>query len=102
LLFVMPSCHATRSAGRVRERPQDQVDHTIWALSRGVTFGDRPSAAEQQVSGIRSSVPRIPARFWTQALGWKVLSERENEIVIGTDENAPTAWLHAGHRPQDG
>jgi Glyoxalase-like domain len=28
------------------------------------------------------------ARFWTQALGWKVLSERENEIVIGTGENA--------------
>jgi catechol 2,3-dioxygenase-like lactoylglutathione lyase family enzyme len=28
------------------------------------------------------------ARFWTQALGWKVLSEREAEIVIGTDENA--------------
>jgi predicted enzyme related to lactoylglutathione lyase len=29
------------------------------------------------------------ARFWTQALGWKVLSEREREIVIGTDDNAP-------------
>src|SRR6266513_6140774 len=29
------------------------------------------------------------ARFWTQALGWKVLSERKREIVIGTDENAP-------------
>ena len=29
------------------------------------------------------------ARFWTKALGWKVLSEREAEIVIGTDENAP-------------
>ena len=29
------------------------------------------------------------AQFWTQALGWKILSERENEIVIGTDENAP-------------
>ena len=29
------------------------------------------------------------ARFWTQALGWKILSERENEIVIGTDQNAP-------------
>jgi catechol-2,3-dioxygenase len=28
------------------------------------------------------------ARFWTQALGWKVLSERENEIIIGTDVNA--------------
>ena len=29
------------------------------------------------------------ARFWTQALGWKILSEREREFVIGTDENAP-------------
>ena len=29
------------------------------------------------------------ARFWTQVPGWKVLSERENEIVVGTDENAP-------------
>jgi predicted enzyme related to lactoylglutathione lyase len=29
------------------------------------------------------------ARFWTQALGWKVLSERKREIVIGSDENAP-------------
>lgn len=29
------------------------------------------------------------ARFWTQALGWRVLSEQDQEIVIGTDENAP-------------
>jgi predicted enzyme related to lactoylglutathione lyase len=29
------------------------------------------------------------ARFWTQALGWPVLSEREREIVIGPDVNAP-------------
>jgi len=29
------------------------------------------------------------ARFWTQALDWTVLSEREREIVIGPDENAP-------------
>jgi predicted enzyme related to lactoylglutathione lyase len=29
------------------------------------------------------------ARFWTQPLGWTVLSERETEIVIGTDEHAP-------------
>jgi predicted enzyme related to lactoylglutathione lyase len=29
------------------------------------------------------------AQFWTQALGWKVLSEREHEIIIGTEENAP-------------
>ncbi|MGO8885764.1 MAG: VOC family protein [Streptosporangiaceae bacterium] len=33
-------------------------------------------------------LPRL-ALFWTQALGWKVLSEREREIVIGPDENAP-------------
>jgi hypothetical protein len=109
LLSVMafPSGHALSRL--VRGLPQDQVDHTIWALSRGVTSGDRPSAAEQRVSGIRSSVPRIPsvcpsdsnhivvdahdlpglARVRTQVLGWKVLSERENEIVIGTDQNAP-------------
>jgi hypothetical protein len=29
------------------------------------------------------------ARSWTQALGRKILFEREDEIVIGTDENAP-------------
>jgi predicted enzyme related to lactoylglutathione lyase len=29
------------------------------------------------------------ARFWTQALGWKILSQRDREIVIGPDENAP-------------
>jgi predicted enzyme related to lactoylglutathione lyase len=29
------------------------------------------------------------ARFWTQALGWRVLSERDQEIVIGPAENAP-------------
>ncbi len=29
------------------------------------------------------------ARFWTRVLGWKVLSEREREIVIGPSETAP-------------
>jgi predicted enzyme related to lactoylglutathione lyase len=29
------------------------------------------------------------ARFWTQALRWSVLSEREREIVIGPDVEAP-------------
>jgi predicted enzyme related to lactoylglutathione lyase len=33
-------------------------------------------------------LPRL-ARFWTQALGWKVLSQREREIVIGPDDDAP-------------
>jgi Glyoxalase-like domain len=34
-------------------------------------------------------LPKL-AQFWTQALGWRVLSEREHEIVIGPDVNAPT------------
>jgi predicted enzyme related to lactoylglutathione lyase len=29
------------------------------------------------------------ARFWAAALDWKILSEREREIVIGPDENTP-------------
>jgi predicted enzyme related to lactoylglutathione lyase len=29
------------------------------------------------------------ASFWTQALHWKILAEREREIVIGTAEDAP-------------
>ncbi len=29
------------------------------------------------------------ARFWAQALGWRILSERAREIVIGPDEHAP-------------
>ena len=29
------------------------------------------------------------ARFWAQALGWRVLSERAREVVIGPDESAP-------------
>jgi predicted enzyme related to lactoylglutathione lyase len=33
-------------------------------------------------------LPKL-ARFWTQALGWTVLSERDREIVIGPDVNAP-------------
>jgi predicted enzyme related to lactoylglutathione lyase len=33
-------------------------------------------------------LPRL-ARFWTQALGWTILSERDREIVIGPDDNAP-------------
>ncbi len=68
-----------------------------------------PSAAGQRVSGIRSSVPPIlPARPSDSTTSWlthticpawpgsgrrrpagKVLSGRENEIVIGTGQNAP-------------
>ncbi|MFJ3670388.1 VOC family protein [Streptomyces sp. NPDC090106] len=29
------------------------------------------------------------ARFWAGVLRWRILSEREREVVIGPDENAP-------------
>jgi len=29
------------------------------------------------------------ARFWAQVLDWRILSEREREVVIGPDEAAP-------------
>ncbi|SEN46749.1 hypothetical protein SAMN05216267_1005252 [Actinacidiphila rubida] len=29
------------------------------------------------------------ARFWAEALGWRILSEREREVVIGPDATAP-------------
>jgi len=29
------------------------------------------------------------ARFWAQALGWRILSEREQEVVIGPHQTAP-------------
>ncbi|MCX5369474.1 VOC family protein [Streptomyces sp. NBC_00103] len=29
------------------------------------------------------------ARFWAEALGWRILSEREREVVIGADQTAP-------------
>ncbi|GIG55853.1 hypothetical protein Lfu02_02250 [Longispora fulva] len=29
------------------------------------------------------------ARFWAQVLGWKILSERDREVVIGPDVTAP-------------
>ncbi|MGH8793251.1 MAG: VOC family protein [Stackebrandtia sp.] len=33
-------------------------------------------------------LPRL-ARFWAQVLNWNILSEREREVVIGPDLNAP-------------
>jgi catechol 2,3-dioxygenase-like lactoylglutathione lyase family enzyme len=40
-------------------------------------------------------------RFWTRALGWKVLSEHENEIVIGTDDQEIDRLLALGARRVD-
>src|ERR1019366_8807577 len=77
----------------------------------GIRSETQPPGRRQKRAGSRDAVRRAPhtdgmpvrlhhivvdahdlpglAWFWTQALGWKVLSEREREIVIGTDGNAP-------------
>jgi predicted enzyme related to lactoylglutathione lyase len=33
-------------------------------------------------------LPRL-ARFWAEALGWRILSERDREIVVGPAPDAP-------------
>ena len=40
-----------------------------------------------QVRRLGERSPKL-ARFWTGALGWEILSEREREIVIGSDASA--------------
>jgi hypothetical protein len=64
-----------------------------------------PVPASKATPVWRSAVPHdLPglARFWTQALGWKVLSERDNEIVIGTNENAALGMCFMPVRPGSG
>jgi hypothetical protein len=85
--------------------PTDQFQPSIAAGPGGavaVAFYDRrlpcpsdPSVLPVRLHHIVIDAHDLPglARFWTQALGWKVLSERENEIVIGTGENAPRVEL---------
>jgi len=120
LLSVMVSRQATCSAGWVRGLPWDQVDHTIGALSRGVTSGDRP--VRGRTAGFRDTARRaahtagIPvrlhhivvdahdlpglARFWTQALGWSCPNERDR--YRDRRERTLRHVIHAGHRRQDG
>jgi hypothetical protein len=52
--MVFPSGHVL--TGWVRGLLRDQVDHTIWALSRGVTSGDRP--VRGTTAGFRDTVQR--------------------------------------------
>jgi len=56
-------------------------------VQRAAHTGDMPVRLHHIVVDAHD-LPSL-ARFWIQALGWKVLSEGENEIIIGTDENAP-------------
>ncbi len=69
---------------------------SLATFSRAVVHQHRPAAADTGHMSLRLhhividtyDLPRL-ARFWTQALGWRVLSERAQEIVIGPDVTAP-------------
>jgi len=39
------------------------------------------------------------ARFWTQPLDWKVLPERERDLFIRTDEQAPAGMVFMSAAP---
>jgi len=63
--------------------------------ARGAAFG---ITAQAHTDGMPVRVHHIVvdahglpglARFWARALDWRVLSEREREIVIGPDDDAP-------------
>jgi catechol 2,3-dioxygenase-like lactoylglutathione lyase family enzyme len=41
-------------------------------------------------------LPRL-ARFWAQALGWRILSGREREIVIGSGRGGGTPGTDGAH-----
>jgi predicted enzyme related to lactoylglutathione lyase len=71
--------------------PTSPASHVLWLpLPDASAHTDRMPVRLHHIVVDAHDLPGL-ARFWTQALGWKVLSEREREreIVIGPDENAP-------------
>jgi predicted enzyme related to lactoylglutathione lyase len=76
-----PACHRPACGQRLKSTSSRD------AVQRGAHTRDMPVRLHHIVIDAHD-LPGL-ARFWTQALGWRILSERENEIVVGTDENAP-------------
>jgi predicted enzyme related to lactoylglutathione lyase len=89
------SCTAPHALAQLRitVKPASEVDAGFPAATARPRWppcgdNDRMSLRLHHVVVDAHDLPLL-ARFWTQALGWKVLSEREREIVIGPDVNAP-------------
>jgi predicted enzyme related to lactoylglutathione lyase len=65
----------------------------IGALPRGGRHGAAGTIAVMGVSlhHIVIDAHDLPAlaRFWAQVLDWRILSERDREVVIGPEETAP-------------
>ena len=78
------------SAPQIRQGEASRRGAT--ALRRRSLIGWRILARCLSDCTTSSSTPATCRRWpgiWTRALGWQVLSEREREIVIGPDVNAP-------------
>jgi predicted enzyme related to lactoylglutathione lyase len=71
---------------RVRNLTCSNRDMCISPAALAAHTGDMPVTLHHIVVDAHD-LPGL-ARFWAQALGWEILSEREREIVIGPDENA--------------
>jgi hypothetical protein len=89
-LSVMAFRQATCSAGWVRGSPRDQVDHTSWALSRGVASGDRP--AHGRTAGFPGSGPACRAYR-----GHARLDSATSSLMLGR----LTAFLRSGRAGVD-
>jgi hypothetical protein len=81
----------TRRSHLIVRFPVADTAAWVWSITGAVR---RPRIRAECLSRLHRIVVdahEMPglARFRTQAPGWKVLCEREGEIVVGTDENAP-------------
>jgi predicted enzyme related to lactoylglutathione lyase len=77
LIAPVPHCILSRAPRQVSDVVSAQAVHT-----------DGMPVTLHHIVVDAHDLPGL-ARFWTQALDWRVLSEREREIVIGPGENAP-------------
>jgi hypothetical protein len=83
-----PDCGLRHVVAALIAAPKKRSGRVSWGQSGVPAHTDGMPVRLHYIVVDAHDLPGL-ARFWTQALGWKVLSEREREIVIGTDQNAP-------------
>ena len=85
---------ASHRSGRRRHPNTPPDEPTRRVGNRRLVCGPDTAVAGRGCAGVppprRHRRPRSPglARFWSQVLGWPVLSEREREIVMGPADDA--------------
>jgi predicted enzyme related to lactoylglutathione lyase len=77
-----------RQGGVICPRTHPRRSRVRWSSSsRRVTLFTVPLRPHHIVFDAHD-LPAL-ARFWAEVLNWKILSERENEIVVGPDVTSP-------------